>query len=68
MKVVSGRHFCKLLERHGWQLRRIYGSHHIYAHPHDDRIVVVPVHGNRDLKRGLLAQLLKATGIAESDL
>jgi predicted RNA binding protein YcfA (HicA-like mRNA interferase family) len=31
-----------VLERHGWQLRRINGSHHIYAHPHDDRIVVVP--------------------------
>ncbi|MGC3971704.1 MAG: type II toxin-antitoxin system HicA family toxin [Pirellulales bacterium] len=68
MKVVSGRHFCKVLERRGWELRRISGSHHIYAQPHDGRIVVVPVHGNRDLKRGLLGQLMKLTGIDESEL
>ncbi len=31
MKVVSGRDFAKIVERHGWKLLRIHGSHHIYA-------------------------------------
>lgn len=68
MKIVSGKHFCKVLERHGWVLQRVAGSHHIYRRPNDPLIVTVPVHGNRDLKRGLLSQLLRITGILENEL
>jgi len=28
MKAVSGKEFAKLLERHGWSLLRVQGSHH----------------------------------------
>jgi hypothetical protein len=31
MKAVSGRDFARLVERRGWQLLRINGSHHIYG-------------------------------------
>jgi predicted RNA binding protein YcfA (HicA-like mRNA interferase family) len=30
MKSVSGKEFAKVLERKGWQLLRIQGSHHIF--------------------------------------
>ena len=30
MKSVSGRELARLVERHGWQLLRVNGSHHIY--------------------------------------
>ncbi len=68
MKAVSGKHFCKILARHGWQLRRIRGSHHVYSHPERDVLLTVPVHANRDLKLGLLAHLLKEAELRESDL
>lgn len=68
MKVVSGRHLCKVLESKGWELKRIQGSHHIYAHPDNPRILTVPVHGNQDLKKGTLNQLLKDSGLTENDL
>jgi predicted RNA binding protein YcfA (HicA-like mRNA interferase family) len=29
MKAISGRHFARLVERHGWTLMRVNGSHHI---------------------------------------
>jgi len=29
MKSVSGKELARILERHGWQLLRIHGSHHI---------------------------------------
>jgi len=29
MKVVSGKAFRRVLERNGWKLLRIHGSHHI---------------------------------------
>ncbi|MCY4042509.1 MAG: type II toxin-antitoxin system HicA family toxin, partial [Candidatus Dadabacteria bacterium] len=31
MKAVSGKRFCRVLEKKEWELRRINGSHHIYA-------------------------------------
>ena len=31
MRSVSGREFIKLIERHGWALLRVQGSHHIYG-------------------------------------
>jgi predicted RNA binding protein YcfA (HicA-like mRNA interferase family) len=31
MKSVSGREFARIIERRGWILLRISGSHHIYG-------------------------------------
>ncbi len=68
MKPTSGKRFCRALEEHGWELRRIKGSHHIYALPDNPIIVTVPVHGNRDLRTGTLRKLLKDSGLTEDDL
>ena len=68
MKVVSGKRLCRILEQAGWVLQRVQGSHHIYAHPDNPAILTVPVHGNRDLKRGILHKLLKEAGLTEDDL
>jgi predicted RNA binding protein YcfA (HicA-like mRNA interferase family) len=29
MKTLTGREFARLVERHGWTLLRVSGSHHI---------------------------------------
>jgi len=31
IKSVSGKALCKIVEKFGWKLKRIVGSHHIYA-------------------------------------
>jgi predicted RNA binding protein YcfA (HicA-like mRNA interferase family) len=56
------------LERHGWRLARIRGSHYIYEKDGVETIAVVPVHANRDLRLGTLKTLLKDTGLNEQDL
>ena len=68
MKSVSGKEFCKILERNGWALARINGSHQIYIKIGSDLRISVPVHKNDDLKIGLLKKLLKLTNISENDL
>ena len=68
MKAISGREFCRILERHGWELLRVHGSHHYYGREGVDVKLSVPVHGNRSLKPGLLRGLLKAAGLSEGDL
>ncbi len=68
MKSVSGKEFARLLERHGWTLLRVQGSHHIYGKAGSDVRLSVPIHGNQALKTGLLRHLMKMAGIAEGDL
>ncbi|MFH1708429.1 MAG: type II toxin-antitoxin system HicA family toxin [Planctomycetota bacterium] len=31
MRSLRGAEFCKILEKHGWVLARISGSHHVYV-------------------------------------
>jgi len=33
MKSVSGRELARIVERRGWSLLRVSGSHHIYSKP-----------------------------------
>ncbi len=54
---------CRLLERHGWQLKRIKGSHYIYSKPGQLNIITVPVHTNTTLKLGLELRIRKLAGI-----
>jgi predicted RNA binding protein YcfA (HicA-like mRNA interferase family) len=67
MKPVTGRAFCRALERKEWRLARIHGSHRIYVDPSGKLRVSVPVHGNRDLKKGLQAALIKLSGLGDAD-
>ena len=68
MRSVSGKEFAKILERHGWSLLRVQGSHHIYGKPGSEVRLSVPVHGNQALKIGLLRHLMKMAGLSEGDL
>jgi len=52
----------KLLEKDGWTLDRVRGSHHVFKHPAKPGIVVVP-HPKKELGKGLVAAIKKEAGI-----
>ena len=68
MKSISGKEFAKILERQGYTLLRVQGSHHIYGKTGSDVRLSVPIHGNQTLKTGLLRHLTKMAGISEGDV
>jgi predicted RNA binding protein YcfA (HicA-like mRNA interferase family) len=68
MKSISGKKLCKLVEKYGWELARIKGSHHIYSKENISTIFIIPVHGNRDLPIGTLKGILKDAGLTEDDI
>lgn len=68
MKSISGKELCKVLERNGWSLLRVHGSHHIYGKEGGIIRLSVPVHGNKPLKTGLAKHLLRTAGLSEKDL
>ena len=67
MKPISGKRFAKLLERNGWTLLRINGSHHIYGKAGFEARLSVPIHGNEPLKVGLARHLAKLAEIELED-
>ena len=68
MKSVTGRELAKALEKNGWSLLRIQGSHHIYGKKGSIVRLSVPIHGNKPLKVGLLRHLLKSAFLSEEDV
>jgi len=68
MKQVSGKQLARVLEQHGWQLKRIHGSHHIFSKPGRIERISIPAHGNQPLKIGLLRHLMRLAELHEKDL
>jgi len=68
MRALSGREFARLVERHGWKLLRVQGSHHIYGKSGSVVRLSIPIHGNRPLKTGLLRHLAKLGQIPDDEL
>ena len=58
---MTGKELVKLLKVVGWELARIEGSHHIMVK--GTKTISVPVHGNKDLKKGTLESLKKQGGV-----
>ena len=68
MTSVSGRALARLVERRGWVLLRVNGSHHIFGKPGSSVRLSIPIHGNAPLKTGLLRHLMKLAAIGDDDL
>ena len=58
LPLISGKEFIKVLERIGFEVIRIKGSHYRLRHP-DGRLTTVPVHKNEDLAKGLLRKIIR---------
>jgi len=67
MKSLSGRDFVHIVERRGWTLLRVNGSHHIYGKSGSVVRLSIPIHGNKPLKTGLLRHLAKLAEISDDD-
>jgi predicted RNA binding protein YcfA (HicA-like mRNA interferase family) len=68
MKVLSGREFARLVERRGWRLLRVNGSHHVYGKTGSVVRLSIPIHANRPLKLGLLRHLAKLAEIPDDEM
>ena len=68
MRSIPGREFARMIERRGWTLLRINGSHHIYGLPGSPVRISLPIHDNTPLKAGLLRHLAKLADIPDDEL
>jgi predicted RNA binding protein YcfA (HicA-like mRNA interferase family) len=68
VKQVSGRELAEIVQRRGWTLARVHCSHYIFTMRGRRERIVIPIHGNQPLKKGLLRSLMKIAGLQENDL
>lgn len=58
---MTGKEMVKALQKIGFKTVRINGSH--YLMKRGDEVETVPVHGNKDLSRGVEQSLKKKWGL-----
>ena len=65
---VKSAAVIRALERAGFVIIRISGSHHRLVHPADaTRQTTVPLHKGRDLPKPVLRAIIKQAGLAIDD-
>ncbi len=64
---LTGKQVIKALQRTGFKVIRIKGSHHFLQHD-DDRCTTVPVHANEVIGPGLLIKILNDCEMSREDL
>ena len=64
---LTGNQLIKALQKIGFYIARVKGSHHLLIHE-DGRRTVVPVHSREDIGTGLLSQILRDCQITRDEL
>jgi len=67
LPVVDAKTFIKFLQFLGFQAIRQKGSHIRFKHP-DGRVLTVPFHQGKNLKRGLLKSMLNSIDVSVDEL
>jgi len=58
LPILSGKELVSLLEKMGFVITRIKGSHHRMKHA-DGRATTIPVHKNDAVPKGLLRKIIR---------
>ena len=66
LPVVNSNELIKILQEKGFGFSRQSGSHAIYSNQNGIK-VTVPIHGKKDLGKGLLKQIMKDAGLTKAD-
>lgn len=59
--LTNSRDIIRRLQKEGWSLERVTGSHHVVKSPVSGETVVVP-HPKKDLGKGLVHAIYKGAG------
>jgi len=56
-----------IIEKDGWYLVRIKGSHRQYKHPFKEGLITISGHLNDEIAKGTLNSVLKQAGLKERE-
>jgi predicted RNA binding protein YcfA (HicA-like mRNA interferase family) len=65
---LSPKYLIRILILKGFIFKRSKGSHQLYYNPVTNKTVIVPVHGDKDIKKGTFLAILKQAGIDKNEI
>jgi len=67
LPVLNSRIVIQKLTHAGFLFVYAKGSHYFFKHPTTNKITSVPVHGGKDIGRGLLSKIVKQAGLSSKE-
>ncbi len=68
LPVLTGKVAVRALERAGFFVSRVSGSHHVLIKAEPERTtIVVPVHGSRELTSGTLRAIIRQANMSVAE-
>ncbi len=64
---IKGKQLLKILQRIGYSLDHIQGSHHILRHSNGKK-TTIPIHSNKEIPKGTLLGMLTDLDISKEEL
>ena len=68
LPVVTPRQVIRALEKAGFFVHHVRGSHYFLKHPRDERLRVTVAYHGKPLKRGTLRAILRQAGMTPEEL
>jgi len=68
MKHVSGKRLAEIADERGWLFISQRGSHAKYRNPVSGKMVIIPLHGTRDLCPSTQKGIMRTLEITDDDL
>ena len=65
--AVSGKDAVRTLQKLGFRLDRVEGSHHMMIKDQHPSVVVVPVHSSKPLPKGTLSSIIRISGVGKKN-
>lgn len=66
LPMLPGAEVVKALQKDGFTLVRVKGSHHVMKNS-EGRFTTVPVHSGRDIPPGTLRRIIRDAGLSVAD-
>lgn len=67
LPVFTPKEIIRILNKNGYLLDRVKGSHQIFIHGETAQRIIVPMH-NKDLPKGTFYAILKQADISKDEL
>lgn len=63
LPTLKPKEIIRILLKAGFDERKNTGKHRIFKHPISNKIVPVPMHGSKDIKKGTLFSIIRQSGL-----
>lgn len=65
---LTGKELKTVLEKSGFYLHHIEGSHHIMKRDLPAARISIPIHGSKIIKPGLYRRIVKSAGLTDNNI